>query len=48
MTERPYRTLLRLMPRGFRIEYGEEMCRVADEHWRTVQGQMGWWGATRF
>jgi predicted permease len=30
---RLYRLLVRLTPRGFRDEYGEEMCRVAEERW---------------
>jgi len=29
-----YRRLLVLLPRGFRREFGEEMCRVVEEHWR--------------
>ena len=48
MTPGLYRTLLRLMPVSFRTEYGDEMCRVAAEHWRAVRGSVGWWGAVAF
>jgi putative ABC transport system permease protein len=48
MTPGLYRALLRLLPRGFREEYGDEMCRVAEEHWRAVRGGTGWWGAKLF
>jgi putative ABC transport system permease protein len=33
MGRRLYRLLVRFTPRGFRDEYGEEMCRVAEERW---------------
>jgi len=48
MTRGFYRTLLVLLPQSFREEYGEEMRRVADEHWLAVRTQLGWWGAIRF
>ena len=39
MTSAFYRSLLRLMPKSFRDEYGEEMCRVAEEHWRELRSE---------
>lgn len=33
MGARIYRVLARLMPAGFRREYGDEMCRVAEQQW---------------
>ena len=44
MGARLYRSLARLMPSGFRREYGDEMCRVAEEQWAeraSREGQMG-------
>ena len=35
-----YRALLRILPRGFRAEYGEEMCRVVAEHWRARRSEL--------
>lgn len=43
-----YRVLLRLLPRSFRREYGEEMCRVAEEHWAAVRATAGPVDALRF
>jgi len=48
MTSGLYRRLLRIMPEGFRDEYGEEMCRVAEEHWREAPGQKGRFASMRF
>jgi putative ABC transport system permease protein len=49
MAPRPYRLLQRiLLPREFREEFGEEMCTVVAEHWKSVRGQLGPVGATRF
>ena len=36
----PYSALLRLFPKSFRLEYGEEMQRIFDERWRRASG--GW------
>lgn len=47
MGARLYRLLARLLPAGFRKEYGDEMCRVAEEQWaarRSVVGSKGAWG----
>jgi putative ABC transport system permease protein len=36
------------MPRDFRREYEDEVCRVAEEQWRERADRMGWLGGTRF
>ncbi len=43
-----YRALLRLMPRSFRDEYGDEMCRVADEQRRALGNEVGRFAAALF
>lgn len=48
MGARLLRLLLRVTPRGFREEYGDEMCRVADEQWRARRGLTGPIGAIAF
>jgi putative ABC transport system permease protein len=48
MAPRAYRLLLRILPRPFREDYGEEMARVVEEHWRTVRTTSGPWGRGRF
>jgi len=45
---RLFRLLVRVMPGAFRSEYGEEMCRVAEEQWAERPGRAGPWTATRF
>jgi predicted permease len=50
MAPRAYRWLVRLLPAELRREYGEEMCRVAEEHWRALRAAdprpsaLGFWG----
>lgn len=43
-----YRLLLRLLPKAFRLEYSDEMCRVVEEHWLAVRGRVGVLGSVRF
>lgn len=43
-----FRWLLRLLPRDFRAEYGQEMCRVVAEQWRVARPAAGPLGAARF
>ena len=38
---RLYRMLLALLPRTFREEFGEELCRVADEQWSGLRPRPG-------
>ena len=45
---RAYRWLVRVLPEAFREEYGEEICRVAEEHWAAVKDSLGPWGRARF
>ena len=48
MGARLHRALARLMPAAFRREYGDEMCRVAEEQWADVRTRAGRIGATWF
>ena len=48
MGPRLYRVIVRLMPRDFRREYGDEMCRVAAEQWDAQHAGAGFWGSVLF
>ncbi|MEM7414743.1 MAG: ABC transporter permease [Gemmatimonadota bacterium] len=48
MGGRLYRTLVRLMPASFRREYGDEMCRVAEDQWAEREPYEGYVGAWLF
>jgi len=37
MAIRWYRQLLRILPSAFRDDYGDEMCRVVEEHWLSIR-----------
>ena len=45
---RLYRWLLLVLPRDFRREFGEEMCRAVADHWREIRREAGAWRAARF
>lgn len=45
---RAWRRLLRLLPEGFRAEYGEEMTRVVAEHWAALRTRVGPVGQAAF
>jgi putative ABC transport system permease protein len=48
MTSAFYRALLRLLPRAFRAEFGDEMCAVVDEQWRELRVTAGFSRRVRF
>lgn len=48
MGARFYRLLVRVLPSGFRREYGDEMCRVAEEQWAARRATHGSTGSGRF
>jgi hypothetical protein len=48
MIIRLYRRLLRILPAAFRDEYGDEMCRVVEEHWYAIRARIGIVGRLRF
>ena len=48
MGPRLYRWLLGVLPRDFREEFGEELCRTVSEHWSEVENGLGLAGRGRF
>ena len=48
MGARFYRLLARILPAGFREEYGDEMYRVAEEQWAARRAAVGSKGAWKF
>ncbi|MCI0436507.1 MAG: ABC transporter permease [Gemmatimonadetes bacterium] len=48
MVARAYRRLLGLLPRGFREEFGDEMCEVVEEQWREFRAGAGPAARVRF
>jgi putative ABC transport system permease protein len=43
-----FRLLVRMMPGDFRSEFGEEVCRVAEEQWEDARHGLGAWGTLHF
>ncbi len=48
MGARLYRALARILPRAFREEFGDEMCRVAEEQWSSQRDGAGLGAASAF
>ena len=42
------RALLALTPRDFRVEFGDEICRVAEERWAERADSLNGFGRARF